>query len=911
MKKIILIIASCFSIISQAQTFPVGHMSINFKDVSRTGGYSISGGITTSTVSGRDIGTEVYYPATTAGNNTSVANGQFPVVVIGHGFVMTYDNYDNIYNQLASKGYIVLLPRTEGSFSPAHAEFGSDLKYLANAGMNLNTISSPTALATFNGKVLQKSAIGGHSMGAGSSYLGAASNNSITCLFNFAAATTNPSSISSASLITVPSLVISGARDCVADTTVQNSHYTALASTKKFHVILKQLTHCDFGNGNSTNCTFGQGTSGCGNQVSNSLAFPRYMNYLQNFLDNQLKNDCSAGQRFMDSIQSNSSLIAGRKITGTIASPFNISITGVGSVCNGNTVTLTANGATSYTWTNGITNGVAFTPTISQTYSVTATNSVGCTKTVTTSITVNSNPTITATASSSLLCKGNTATLTASGATSYTWTSGPTASIYAVTPTVTTSYTVTGSNASGCTNSTVKTITVNNLPTVTALASNSVICNGNATTLSGAGATTYTWTNGVTNGVAFSPSTTATYTVTGTDANGCKNSATKTITVNNLPNVTASVSNSVVCNGSSTTLSGAGATTYTWTNGVTNGVAFSPSTTTTYTVSGTDANGCINSTTKTVTVNPLPNVTIGSSTTTLCSGQSATLTSSGATNYTWTSGPSNSIYIVTPSVTSTYSVIGVSSNGCSNSATKTITVNALPVITASASNSIVCNGGSTILSGSGATSYTWSNGVTNGVAFTPSATNTYTVIGTDMNGCENSATKIITVNALPTITTVSNYSTLCTGQSATLTATGAINYTWTSGANNANYVVTPSVTTTYTVIGEDINGCLNSSSITQSVSVCTGINNLITNQVIQIYPNPTDGNLTVSYQSFSESMIKFVIYDVSGKVVYLENEMPNNININKELEIKNLTQGLYILYIEQKDFKKSYKFIKN
>jgi len=318
MKKALLTIFSLLSLTHFGQTFPVGHMSINFKDATRTGGYSISGGITTSTTSGRDVGTEVYYPATTAGNNQPVANGQFPVVVFGHGFVMGWDSYDNIYNELASKGYIVLLPRTEGSASPTHAEFGADLKFLANAGMGLNSVSTPTSLVSFNGKVSQKSAIGGHSMGAGSSYLGAASNTSITCLFNCAAATTNPSSINSASLITVPTLVISGARDCVADTTVQNSHYNALASSVKFHVILKQLTHCDFGNGSNFNCTFGQGTSGCGNQVSNSLAFPRYMNYLQNFLDNQLKNDCSAGQRFMDSVNTNSSLRAGVKKQGSI-----------------------------------------------------------------------------------------------------------------------------------------------------------------------------------------------------------------------------------------------------------------------------------------------------------------------------------------------------------------------------------------------------------------------------------------------------------------------------------------------------------------------------------------------------------------------------------------------------------------
>ncbi len=318
MKKQLLLIFSALSLSMLSQPFAVGHMSINFKDVGRTGGYAISGGVTTNTASGRDIGTEVYYPATTAGNNQPVVAGQFPVVVIGHGFVMGWDSYDNIYNQLASKGYIVLLPRTEGSFSPTHAEFGADLKYLANAGMNLNTVSTPSVLLTFNGKVAQKSAIGGHSMGAGSSYLAAANNTSITCLFNFAAATTNPSSISSASLVTVPTLVISGARDCVADTTVQNGHYNALASTKKFHVILTQLTHCDFGNGTNGNCTLGQGTSGCGNQVSNALAFPRYMNYLQNFLDNQLKNDCPAGQRFMDSVNTVSSLRAGLKKLGDI-----------------------------------------------------------------------------------------------------------------------------------------------------------------------------------------------------------------------------------------------------------------------------------------------------------------------------------------------------------------------------------------------------------------------------------------------------------------------------------------------------------------------------------------------------------------------------------------------------------------
>jgi dienelactone hydrolase len=321
MRKTILIISSCFTLISQAQTFPVGHMSINFKDPSRTStGYSISGGIA-MTGTGRTIGTEVYYPATVAGNNSTVASGQFPIIVFGHGFAMTYDNYDNVYNRLASLGYIVLLPRTESGIfpTPVHADFGLDLKSLANQGMALNTINTPTALAVFNGKVIQKSAIGGHSMGAGCSFLAAASNNTLTCIFNFAAATSNntPNSIASASLVTVPALLISGEKDSVADSLVQNDHYNSTASTKKFHAIIKGVTHCDFGNGTSGTCTIGQ--AACSGTGCNAVLFEKYMTYVEPFLANQLKNNCAEGNRFMDSINTASPNRVGRKITGSIA----------------------------------------------------------------------------------------------------------------------------------------------------------------------------------------------------------------------------------------------------------------------------------------------------------------------------------------------------------------------------------------------------------------------------------------------------------------------------------------------------------------------------------------------------------------------------------------------------------------
>lgn len=323
MKKILFLASISIATLLKSQTYPVGHISVNFKDASRSGGYTISGSSAiTLTGAGRTIGTEVYYPATTNGDNTAIAtSGQFPIVVFGHGFAMVWSSYDNIYNRLASLGYIVLLPRTEGGTifpPPSHADFGTDLNFLAKQATTFNTVNTFTAMAMFNGRVLQTSAIGGHSMGAGASYLAAANNNSVTCLFNFAAATTNnsPNSIAQASLVTIPTLVVSGQNDNVADSTVQNSHFINVASAKKFHVIIKNLTHCDVGNGTDALCTVGQ--AACNTPSCNSIYFQRYMTYLEPFLANQLKNDCIEGQRFMDSITAVSSNRVGRKIVGTI-----------------------------------------------------------------------------------------------------------------------------------------------------------------------------------------------------------------------------------------------------------------------------------------------------------------------------------------------------------------------------------------------------------------------------------------------------------------------------------------------------------------------------------------------------------------------------------------------------------------
>ena len=269
------------------------------------------------------------------------------------------------------------------------------------------------------------------------------------------------------------------------------------------------------------------------------------------------------------------------------------------------------------------------------------------------------------------------------------------------------------------------------------------VCEGDPVTLSGAGASSYTWDNGVIENTPFTPTLgTVTYTLTGTDANGCVNTDVVDLTVNALPIVDAGI-DQAVCEGDPVTLSGAGASSYTWDNGVSDGVAFNATTTTTYNVIGTDANGCENTDEVIVSVNSLPTVSAGADQT-VCEGDPVTLSGAGASSYTWDNGVSDGVAF-NATTTTTYNVIGTDANGCENTDEVIVSVNSLPTVSAGADQTI-CSGDPITLSGTGASSYAWDNGVTDGVAFTPLSTTTYTVTGTDVNGCSNTDALSIVVD---------------------------------------------------------------------------------------------------------------------------------------------------------------------
>ncbi len=485
------------------------------------------------------------------------------------------------------------------------------------------------------------------------------------------------------------------------------------------------------------------------------------------------------------------------------------------TICLGGSTTLYGGGATTYSWSGGVTDGVPFSPGISGIYTVTGYNACGNGST-TIVITVNALPNITANASSTAVCIGSTALLTGGGGVSYVWTGGVT-NANTFFPSVTSTYTVTGTDINGCQNTATKTIVVNPLPAITANITNSVVCLGNTTTLFGGGGVSYSWSGGVTNGSPFAPSATSNYTVTGTDANGCQNTASKTVSVINVPAMSVAVTNSAICLGGSTTFSASGALTYTWTSGVLNGVPFQPGATNTYSVFGTNTCGTT-TLAVTVTVYPLPVVTANASNSVACFGTPFTLFGGGASTYTWSGGITNNVAFL-PSVSGTYTVTGTDTHGCQNTATKSLTVNSLPVVTASATSTAFCRGGSTTLSGGGALTYTWSNGVTNNTSFTPTVTATYTVTGTDANGCQNTAFKTVTVYQLPVVGANVSNPVICQSNGTSFFGTGANTYTWSGGITNAA-IIFPSVTTTYSVTGTNtLTGCVSTNVAYATVTV--------------------------------------------------------------------------------------------
>ena len=504
----------------------------------------------------------------------------------------------------------------------------------------------------------------------------------------------------------------------------------------------------------------------------------------------------------------------------TVTNGVNASISGPSGVCTGNSATLTASGGNNYSWNTGATTSViTVTPTGTTTYTVTVSNG-NCSGTASITITAAGSLTAAITGNTTV-CGGNSTTLTASGGTNYVWSNGASTAAISVTPTGATTYSVIVSSGN-C--SDTATVNLNVSPAMTVnMSSVAINCgstNGsaNATASGGTGAFTYLWNpTGQTNANATGLSAGGNYTVTVSDAVGCAQTKTVNVTAFNAP-VATITGNTLLCTGDSTTLNASGGTIYSWNTGATTtSITIIPSVNTTYTVIVSTGN-CFDTAFAAVTVSPPPVASIASSTS-ICLGQSATLTASGGGTYVWNTGATTTSIVVTPTTYSSYSITA-SIGSCTDTSSASVTVLPVPTANVAATSTLICGGDITTITASGGNTYSWNNGATTTViSVSPAVTTTYTV--TASNGtCTDTATIKITVLP-PPVAAITGNPNLCQGFTGTLTASGGGTYLWSNGATTSS--INPTTPGTYSVL--------------VSVGSCTAT--ATTN--VTVNPNPTAG----------------------------------------------------------------------
>ncbi len=385
-------------------------------------------------------------------------------------------------------------------------------------------------------------------------------------------------------------------------------------------------------------------------------------------------------------------------------------------------------------------------------------------------------------------------------------------------------------NDGGCVDDEFESIFVRKLPLAEA-GPNASICMGQCVQLQGSGTGVwFTWspaaglstTDGLT--TTACPTETTTYYLTVMNADGC--AAVDSVTINVETDFLTVSPNTTICVGESTLLQAIGGSSYTWspTIGLNNpNIATptaNPSTTTTYTVISPNFNGCIDTAQVIVFVNPEP-IAVACEDKTICNGDSIQLVVTTFAQYAWS--PSNTLLnpntgtpTAFPTVTTTYTVTVTDENGCTDTDEVVVFVNTPSAISAG-NDTQICTGTSVQLIASGANTYSWSPttglnnpNISNPIA-NPTTTTTYTVTGTDVNGCVNTDQVTVTVIEGAGITASGNV-TICEGEGTTLNVAGGTNYTWSpaTGLNNPfspNPVANPTVTTTYTVTSTSINGC--------------------------------------------------------------------------------------------------------
>ena len=362
-------------------------------------------------------------------------------------------------------------------------------------------------------------------------------------------------------------------------------------------------------------------------------------------------------------------------------------------------------------------------------------------------------------------------------------------------------------------------------------------------------------------------------------------------------NVLAHTTDTIICFGDSIVLNGSGASIYSWDNGVIDGVAFAPFTTTIYTVAG-NVSGICNTDQITIIVNPLPNVTANISENNICIGNEIALYGSGSdANYIWDNGVSDNLSF--PSSLSTlYTVLGTDSNNCVSSDTITVFVsaNSAPDLDIIASDTNICEGDIVTLSGNGALTYGWNNGVSDGVSFSLDSSSTFFVTGTDVNGCSDTASINIIVDTVFVNANVSSIE-ICSGDFITLTGTGSVsNYTWNNGAiDGVSFSL--STSTLFTVAGTGL-GCTTIDTVSVFVNPVPVTPTIITNR-----SEPFCSGDSLELSIIPQAAVSYCWEEISSQknweYVGATSFTGGTISSGMDLAFNKVTDEPYVAYVDQ------------
>ncbi|MER0439648.1 Calx-beta domain-containing protein, partial [Emticicia sp. W12TSBA100-4] len=498
-----------------------------------------------------------------------------------------------------------------------------------------------------------------------------------------------------------------------------------------------------------------------------------------------------------------------------------VTITGATNLtCLVTSVSRTATGGGTYSWSNGLGTNATVSITSSGIYTVTVTNSNGCTATATTNVTLdNSVPNAGITGTTNLTCTTTSVIRTATGGGTYSWSNGlgTNASVSITSSGI---YTVTVTNSNGCTATATTNVTLDNsVPNAGITGTTNLSCTTTSVIRTATGGGTYSWSNGLGTSATVNITSSGIYTVTVTNSNGCTATATTNVTLDNsVPNAGITGTENLSCTTTSVSRTATGGGTYSWSNGLGTSATVNITSSGIYTVTVTNSNGCTATATTNVTLdNSVPSAGITGTTSLTCTTTSVERTATGGGTYSWSSGLGTN---ATVSITSSgnYTVTVTNSNGCTATATTNVTLDSsVPNAGITGTTSLTCTTTSVSRTATGGGTYSWSNGLGTSATVNITSSGIYTVTVTNSNGCTATATTNVTLDSsVPNAGITGTTSLTCTTTSVSRTATGGGTYSW-SNSLGTNATVNITSSGVYTVTVTNSNGC--TATATTSVTI--------------------------------------------------------------------------------------------